>query len=80
MLNRLTLLSCDFQQEIAEAATTAQRKFYKRFPNPADWTSKRVDDVVGAALQKVKSHFKGELKKLLPVADPIHTPQFLAEV
>ena len=68
------------QQEIGVVAASAERKFYDRYPNPEDWTSQRVDDIVGKAVTRAKVHFKSELKKILPIADPQNTPAFLAEV
>ena len=68
------------QQEIGVVATSAEQKFYDRYPNPDDWTSQRVDDIVGKAVTRAKVHFKSELKKILPIADPQNTAAFLAEV
>lgn len=68
------------QQEIGDVAAAAQRKFYERYPHPEDWTSKRIDSIVGSAVSKIKVHFRSELRKMLPVADPVHTKDFLAQV
>lgn len=68
------------QQEIGEATAVAQRRFYERYPNPEDWTAKRLEELVHRAVKKTKVHYKGELKKMLPVADPSNTIPFLEEV
>ena len=68
------------QQEIGVVAASAERKFYDRYPTPEDWTSQRVDDIVGKAVTHANVHFKSELKKILPIVDPQNTPVFLAEV
>ena len=68
------------QQEIGVLASSAERKFYDRYLNPEDWTSQRVDDIVGKAVTRAKVHYKSELKKILPIADPQNTHVFLAEV
>jgi hypothetical protein len=61
-------------------AASVERKFYDRYPNPENWTSQRVDDIVGKAVIRAKVQFKSELKKILPIADPQNTHAFLAEV
>jgi hypothetical protein len=61
-------------------AASAERKFYDQYPNPEDWTSQCVDDIVGKVVIRAKVHFKSKLKKILPIADPQNTPAFLAEV
>ena len=44
--------------------------------NPEDWTSQRVDDIVGKAVTRAKVHLKSELKKILFQ----NTSAFLVEV
>ena len=61
-------------------AASAERKFYDRYPNPEDWISQCVDDIVGKAVTRANVHFKSELKKILPIVDPHNTPVFLAKV
>ena len=68
------------QQEIGEVVVVAQRKFYKKYPNPEDWTAKRLDELVNKAVKKTKVHYKSELKKMLLVVDPVNTSSFLDEV
>lgn len=83
IINFLPCLSaffCPLQHEIGDASAAPQRKFYKKFPNPEYYMDKRVDDFVSKAVHKVTTDFKSELKKLLPIADPIHTPRFLSKV
>jgi len=68
------------QQELGDAAASAQRKFYEKYPNPAHWTSNAVHEWVSKAVDKVRSASHSELKKQLPIADPKHTPLFLEQV
>lgn len=65
---------------MGDAAATAQRKFYEKYPNPADWTSSAVHEWVSKAVEKVRLASNSELKKQLPIADPKHTPPFLEQV
>jgi hypothetical protein len=66
-----------FQQEIGEAVATAQRKFYEKFPNREDWSSKSVHEFINKTMDKVRTSTLSELKNQLPIADPKHTKHFL---
>ena len=63
-----------------DAAATAQRKFYEKYPDPTHWTSSAVDEFVSKAVERVRLTSHSELKKQLPIADPKHTPMFLEQV
>jgi hypothetical protein len=69
-----------FQQEIGEAAAAAQRKFYEKFPNKEDWSTKSVHEFINKAVDKVRTSTFSELKKQLPIANPRHTKHFLEQV
>jgi hypothetical protein len=69
-----------FQQEIGEAVATAQRKFYEKFPNREDWSSKSVHEFINKTMDKVRTSTLSELKKQLPTVDPKHTKHFLEQV
>ena len=68
------------QQEIGEAASNAELRFYEMYPEKHMWTNKSVDEWVRLAVEKVVATQQGELRKFLPVADPKHTPAFLEQV
>lgn len=68
------------QQEIAEAAAIAQRKFYEEHPDKSQWSSKGVHDYINKAVHKVKTSLLSTLKKQLPIADPKNTDKFLEQV
>ena len=65
------------QQELGDAAASAQRKFYEKYPNPAHWTSSAVDEWVSRAVHKVRLAYHSKLRKQVPIADPKHTLAFL---
>jgi hypothetical protein len=65
---------------LGDAAAAAQRKFYEKYPNPADWTSTAVHEWVSKVVDRVKVASHSELKKQLPIADPKHTTAFLEQV
>lgn len=77
---KCTYVTCFAQQELGEAASAAKRRFYERYPEPHQWTSKSVDDWINKAVKRTAEGFLSELKKLLPIADPEHTPAFLEEI
>jgi len=68
------------QQEIGDAVAAAQRRFYDKYPNKEDWTTKSIHEFINKAVSKVKSSSISELKKHLPIADPKHTPEFLGQI
>lgn len=68
------------QQELGEAAAAAERRFYERYPNPSEWTSKSVDEWITKAVKRAGDKFQNELKKLLPIADPVNTTAFLEQI
>jgi len=68
------------QQELGEAASIAEQKFYQKYPDPDQWTTRSVDDWVRTSVKKVEDKLIAEMRKHLPVADPKHTPAFLEEV
>jgi len=79
-LSTSLLFFLSLQQELGEAVAAAQRRFYDKYPDPQDWTSKSVDDWVSSAVKKVEDKFQAELKKHLLVADPKHTSTFLEQI
>lgn len=79
----LTFSNCSFsfQQELGEAVAHATRRFKERYPEKSiEWTTGKLHEAIGKAVDKVKKETQSELKKQLPIADPKLTPQFLEEV
>lgn len=77
----LSKFSCFLlQQELGKAAASARRKFYEKYPDPIQWTSKSVDEWVNSAVKKVEDKLLSELRKQIPVADPKHTAAFLEQI
>ena len=68
------------QQEIGVVAASAEQKFYDRYPNPEDWISQCVDDIVGKAVTRAKVHFKSELRRSYQLLILRTLMLFLAEV
>ena len=66
--------------KFGDAATTAQRKFYEKYHDPAHWTSCAVNEFISKVVKRVRLTSRSELKKQLPIAYPRHTPIFLQQV
>ena len=65
---------------MGDAAATAQRKFYEKYPNPAHWTSSAIDEFISKVVERVRLTSNADLKKQLPIADPRLNSIFLQQV
>jgi hypothetical protein len=52
------------QQEIGEVIVATQRKFYEKFPNKEDWSTKSVHDFINKAIEMLRTskHFLEQVK------------------
>ena len=70
---------CRFQQEIAEAADEAARKYYDETA-PEDRSDTDVTSQMRAAARNKQQSFRGQFAKHLAVANPKFGDKFLQEV
>ena len=69
------------QQELGEAVAHATRIFKEKYPEKSsEWTTGKLYEIIGKAVDKVKKDMSSDVKKQLPIADPRQTPQFLEQV
>jgi len=67
------------QQEIAEAADVAARKYYEETAKE-DWSDTAVTAVMRAAAKSKQQSFRGQFAKHLAIANPKFGDRFLEEV
>ena len=67
------------QQEIAEAADDAARKYYEETAKE-DWSDTAITILMRAAAKSKQQSFKGQFAKRLAIANPKFGDKFLQEV
>ena len=70
---------CPLQQEIAEAADVAARKYYEETAKE-DWSDTAVTALMRAAARSKQQSFRGPFSKHLAIANPKFGEGFLQEV
>ena len=78
-LQMLIVVLCPLQQEIAEAADEAARKYYDE-TEPHDRSDTDVTALMRAAARSKQQSFRGQFAKHLAVANPKFGDKFLQEV
>jgi hypothetical protein len=76
---QMLIVVCPLQQEIAEAADEAARKYYDE-TDPKDISDSEVTALMRAAARSKQHSFRGQFAKHLAVANPKFGDKFLQEV
>jgi hypothetical protein len=76
---QMLIALCLLQQEIAEAADEAARKYYDE-TDPKDISDTDVTALMRAAAKSKQQSFRGQFAKHLAVANPKFGDKFLQEV